>query len=88
VPIDLHLRTLLFVKVVLGIVLGKDPHAYLDAQRAAHLEAMHELTETKRNGDAVVAVLADYGLFHAEADLRWIETTEARLAELRSRVVA
>ena len=29
------------------------------------------------------ALLADYGLFHLEADLRWIELTSARLDALR-----
>jgi hypothetical protein len=31
----------------------------------------------------LVALLADYGLFHLEADLRWIDLTAARLDELR-----
>ena len=31
-------------------------------------------------------MLADYGLFHLEADLRWIDLTAARLNELREMV--
>jgi hypothetical protein len=30
--------------------------------------------------------LADYGLFHLEADLRWIDLTAARLNDLREMV--
>ena len=41
---------------------------------------MRELTELKRTGAPVDALLADHGLFHLEADLRWIDLTAARLA--------
>jgi hypothetical protein len=30
-----------------------------------------------------VALMADYALFHLEADLRWIEMTGARVEDLR-----
>jgi len=43
---------------------------------------MQELTEVRRNGALVDALLADHALFHLEADLRWIDLTSARLAEL------
>jgi DNA-binding PadR family transcriptional regulator len=77
-----HLQTLLFTKVVLALMLDRDAGGYLDAQRGAHLRRMRELTEIKRNGALVAALLADHGLFHLEADLRWIETTAARLDAL------
>jgi hypothetical protein len=32
------------------------------------------------------ALLADYAIFHLEADLRWIEMTGARVDELRARI--
>jgi hypothetical protein len=32
------------------------------------------------------ALLADYALFHLEADLRWIELTAARIAELTNQI--
>ncbi|WP_370347322.1 PadR family transcriptional regulator [Catenulispora sp. EB89] len=82
-----HLQTVLFSKVVLALMLGEDAEGYLDAQRAAHLKRMRELTELKRTGPTVDALLADYGLFHLEADLRWIELTSARLTAL-ARVVS
>jgi DNA-binding PadR family transcriptional regulator len=81
-----HLQTVLFTKVVLALMLGRPADQYLDAQRAAHLQRMRELTEQRRNADLVDALLADHGLFHLEADLRWIDLTVARLAELRNEV--
>jgi DNA-binding PadR family transcriptional regulator len=87
-PIDPapHLQTDLFVKVVFALMLGRSAERYLDAQRAAHLQRMRELTELRRNGAAVDALLADHGLFHLEADLRWIDLTASRLSVLAEAV--
>ncbi|EWM67854.1 MULTISPECIES: PadR family transcriptional regulator [unclassified Micromonospora] len=81
-----HLQTLLFTKVVLALMLDRPAEEYLDTQRAAHLRRMRELTEIKRSGEFVDVMLADHGLYHLEADLRWIETTGARLDALRKAV--
>ncbi|MDH6134461.1 DNA-binding PadR family transcriptional regulator [Kitasatospora sp. MAA4] len=81
-----HLQTLLFTKVVLALMLGRDAEAYLDTQRAAHLQRMRELTAIKRSGSLVDALLADHGLFHLESDLRWIDLTAARLDALAAEV--
>jgi len=81
-----HLQTVLFAKVVLALMLGRPAEKYLDAQRSAHLHRMRELTEIKRSGSLVDALLADHGLFHLEADLRWIDTTIARLDALAAAV--
>jgi len=83
-----HLQTVLFAKVVLALMLGRPAEAYLDAQRGAHLQRMRELTEVKRSGGLVDVMLADYGLFHLEADLRWIDMTAARLNALAEMVRA
>jgi DNA-binding PadR family transcriptional regulator len=83
-----HLQTVLFAKVVLALMLGRSAEEYLDSQRAAHLARMRELTEIKRTGAVVDVLLADHGLFHLEADLRWIDTTVARLDMLRKEVGA
>jgi DNA-binding PadR family transcriptional regulator len=77
-----HLQTVLFAKVVLSLMLGRSAERYLDIQRTAHLQRMRELTEIKRTGTQVDALLADHGLFHLEADLRWIDVTAARLNAL------
>ena len=81
-----HLQTVLFTKVVLALMLGRDAAAYLDAQRAAHLQRMRELTEVKRSGPLIDKLLADHAMFHLEADLRWIDLTAARLGVLASEV--
>ena len=81
-----HLQTVLFAKVVLALMLGRSADHYLDTQRAAHLTRMRDLTELKRTGGLVDGLLADHGLFHLEADLRWIDTTAARLDALAAEV--
>ena len=81
-----HLQTILFAKVTLALVLGRPAERYLDAQRAAHMQRMRVLTEMRRTGSTVDALLADYGLFHLEADLRWIDITAVRLQPLSEEV--
>ena len=77
-----HMQTVLFVKVVLALMSGRSAQHYLDTQRAAHLARMRELTELRRSTSLIDALLADHGLFHLEADLRWIDLTTSRLAAL------
>lgn len=81
-----HLQTVLFAKVVLALQSQRDADAYLDAQRAAHLARMRELTELRRRAPLAQALLADHALFHLEADLRWLELTAARLDDLAGQV--
>ncbi|TQF03499.1 PadR family transcriptional regulator [Kitasatospora acidiphila] len=81
-----HLQTVLFTKVVLALLLDRDAAGYLDAQRLSHLRRMRELTEVRRSGPLVDRLLADHGLFHLEADLRWIDQTAARLGQLAEEV--
>jgi DNA-binding PadR family transcriptional regulator len=83
-----HLQTVLFAKVVLALMLGRPAERYLDVQRVTHLRRMRELTELKRTGSLIDTLLADHGLFHLEADLRWIDTTAARLSDLAEAVGA
>ncbi|CAM5741603.1 hypothetical protein SHIRM173S_07848 [Streptomyces hirsutus] len=67
----------IFAKVVVSILSGGDPAAYLRAQRAAHMGRMRELTAVKSAAGAGLATVlsADYALNHLDADLRWITTT-------------
>jgi DNA-binding PadR family transcriptional regulator len=67
------LRSVLFTKVVVALLSGRSAARFLDLQRAVHVETMH-------------ALLADYQLFHLEADLRWIDHAESRLASLAEEV--
>jgi len=82
VPPEPDLQSELFAKVVLAVMLGRPADRYLDAQRAAHLQRMRELTEFKRDGDLLNVLLADHALYRLEADLRWIDHTAARLGSL------
>jgi DNA-binding PadR family transcriptional regulator len=86
VPPEPHLQSVLFAKVVVALLLSRPAEVYLDTQRAAHLGRMRELTEIRRHGGQIDLLLADYGLFHLEADLRWIDLTAARLGELAREV--
>ncbi len=81
-----HQQTLLFSKVVLALMLDRPAEDYLDAQRAKHMQRMRQLTEVKRSGGLLDALLADHSLFHLEADLRWIDVTAARLSALAEMV--
>jgi DNA-binding PadR family transcriptional regulator len=76
----------LFVKVATAILVDQSPNQFLDGQRAAHLERMRELTKLRREGDLAQLLRADYALFHLEADLRWIDVTSARIAELTKEI--
>jgi len=81
------LQPVLFTKVVLALLSGRPADRFLDAQRATHLAAMAELTRARRAATTTqAAILADYQLFHVEADLRWIDHTAARLTTLAEEV--
>jgi DNA-binding PadR family transcriptional regulator len=85
-PPEPDLQSELSAKVVLALMLGRSADGYLDAQRAAHLQRMRELTALRRRGDSLDALLADHAIYRLEADLRWIDHTAARL-DLLSRAV-
>lgn len=89
-PLDAepHLQAALFTKVVLAILSGRPVAPIVDAERHAHLERMRELTVVRREATLPVALLADYALFHLEADLRWLDLTAARVDDLRQDVLA
>jgi hypothetical protein len=80
----------IFAKVVVSILASADPVGYLRAQRAAHMTRMRELTAVKTapGADLATALSADYALNHLDADLRWMNTTAARLTNLTAEVDA
>ena len=82
------IQSVLFAKVVLALASDRDAQAFLESQRAQHLERMRELTRTKTRGDVADEVVADYALAHLEADLRWMDLTVARLDRLRREVTS
>ena len=85
-PAHPHLQSVLFTKVVLALLSGRPAADVLDTQRSAHLETMRELTRRKVSGHPADALVADYALFHLEADLKWIELAGARLERLRKEI--
>jgi DNA-binding PadR family transcriptional regulator len=82
----------LFSKVVVALLAADAGRArdYLAAQRAAHMSRMRELTTAKTEPGASVGdvVAADYAIGHLEADLRWLQTTLARVADLQKEVTS
>jgi DNA-binding PadR family transcriptional regulator len=86
IPAEPRLQSELVAKVTLAVLTGRPIAPLLDAQRGAHLARMRELTSVRRTSGLPAALLADYALFHLEADLRWIEMTAARIDDLRDQV--
>ncbi|MGX5358165.1 helix-turn-helix transcriptional regulator [Kocuria sp. KH4] len=77
------LQSELFAKIVVALLVDDDAQRLLDAQRTEHMARMRELTRLKREGDLLQVLMCDHGIFHIEADLRWIELTGARLTQLK-----
>ncbi|MDX3645035.1 PadR family transcriptional regulator [Streptomyces sp. MB09-02B] len=80
----------IFAKLVVSILADGDPAAYLRGQRTAHMARMRELTAVKTapGADLSTVLAADYALNHLDADLRWMNTTAARLTTLTAEVDA
>lgn len=81
-----YLQSVLYSKVVLSLLTGRDAAELLDVQRTEHLRLMRELTRRKREGDLADQLICDHALFHLEADLRWLELATARLDKLAAEV--
>lgn len=81
-----YLQNTLYTKVVLALMSSRSAEQLLDSQRAEHLTTMRELNRRKQSGDLADQLICDHALLHLEADLRWLELTSARLAELDARV--
>ena len=81
-----QLQPVLFTKVVLALLSDRPAGRYLDRQRAAHLARMREITARRRSSGVAGVLVADYALFHLEADLRWIDMTAARLGQLAKEI--
>jgi DNA-binding PadR family transcriptional regulator len=85
-PPEPDLQSELFAKVVLALMLGRPADKYLDVQRAAHLQRMREVTAGRESNGLAGTLVADYALFHLEADLRWIDLTAAMLGPLAKEI--
>jgi DNA-binding PadR family transcriptional regulator len=87
-PAAPHLQSTLFMKVVVAILAGYSVERLIERQRSAHMQRMRELTSERRSAALSEVLLADFALFHLEADLRWLDLTAARLEKLRQQVAA
>jgi DNA-binding PadR family transcriptional regulator len=87
-----YVTSTLFSKVVVALLAADldRTREYLVAQRAAHVARMRELTAAKTKPGVSVGdvVAADYAIGHLDADLRWLQTTLARVADLHKEVTA
>jgi DNA-binding PadR family transcriptional regulator len=85
-----YVTSTLFAKVVVSLLAADTGTAtdYLVAQRTAHTSRLRELTAVKTDRSSSVAdvVAADYAIAHLDADLRWLQTTLLRVAELHREV--
>ena len=78
-----HRQSLLFTKVVVALLSGRSAKRFLDVQRTLHMATMKALTAARRDAASTQdGLLADFQLFHLEADLRWMDHAESRLAAL------
>ncbi len=78
-----YLQNSLYTKVVLALMTHRSADEFLDARRREHLASMREFTRRKQSGDLADQVICDHALLHLEADLKWLELTASRLADLR-----
>lgn len=86
-------RDELAVKLALAVTLpGVDPEAIIHAQRVATIRSLQELTRSKAAGgdpdspeEFVWQLVVDALIFQAEAEVRWLEHSEARIRRLQAR---
>lgn len=85
-----YVTSTLFRKVVVSLLTSdvERSRQYLTAQRAAHVERMRELTAVKTRPGVTAGdvVAADFAIAHIDADLRWLQTTLQRVADLHQEV--
>ena len=83
-----HQRDEFFMKLMVGLVSGAaDPFQLIQTQRTNLYRELHGVVEqrTRANPKKELAkiLLLDKAAMYLDADLRWLEMTEARLDEIR-----
>lgn len=85
-----YVSSALLAKVIVALLAANEQRAcdYLIAQRQAHTDRMRELTRLKNDPAATVGdvIAADFAIVHLDADLRWLATTLARVADLHEEI--
>ncbi|HEY6040842.1 MAG TPA: helix-turn-helix transcriptional regulator [Anaerolineae bacterium] len=87
-----HQRDEFFVKLMLGLALDStDPYALINTQRDQLYKQLHGITEQRSRADPrkemAKILLLDKVVMHLEADLRWLDITEARLDDIRGQPI-
>ncbi len=85
---DYRLGDAFYIKLVLSLLGGPvTPDQVLMSQRRELFQQLHEVTELLRHADRQTQLpwilLLESATMHLDADLRWIDMCEARLADLK-----
>lgn len=83
-----HQRDEFFTKLMIGLVSGiANPYQLIQTQRTHLYQELHGITIQRSRADPkrelAKILLLDQAAMHLEADLRWLDMTEARLDEIR-----
>src|SRR3954451_4349300 len=76
-----RLKDEFFMKLALAGAFA-DPQVLIDRQRRTYLQALHDLDRIAANGgtDGMAQLLLEGAALHLEADLKWLDLCEQRLA--------
>jgi DNA-binding PadR family transcriptional regulator len=83
-----HQHDEFFIKLMVGLVSGAaDPYQLIQTQRTHLYQELHAITAQRSRADpkkelAKILLLDKAGMY-LEADLRWLDMTEARLDEIK-----
>jgi DNA-binding PadR family transcriptional regulator len=83
-----HQRDEFFIKLMICLVSGTtDPNQLIQTQRSHLYQEMHAITAQRQALDPkrelAKILLLDKAVMHLEADVRWLDMTEARLDDIR-----
>ncbi|CAG0942061.1 hypothetical protein ANRL1_00795 [Anaerolineae bacterium] len=83
-----HQRDEFFIKMMIGLISGvADPYNLIHTQRGHLYQELHNITAQRSRADPkrelARILLLDKAVMHLEADLRWLDMTEARLNEIK-----
>lgn len=83
-----HHRDEFYLKLMLALISGAaNPYRLIHIQRNSLYRELHAVTNQRTRADAgqelAKILLLDKAAMHLEADLRWLDMTEARLDEIR-----
>ncbi len=83
-----HRRDEFFIKLMVALISGAaDPYQLIQSQRAHLFQELHAVTAERTRGDPTRELarilLLEKAAMHMEADLRWLDMTEARLDEIK-----